>query len=311
MRILVTGGAGFIGSHLVERLLKEGHEVTVYDNLSWGKEAFLKDHLGEKNFRFIRGDLLDPPSLLEAVRGQELVHHLAANPDIRKGAEETDLDLRQNVLATFNLLEAMRSCGVKQLAFSSSSTVYGEARTLPTPEDYGPLIPISLYGASKLAAEGLISAYCHTFGFRAWIFRFANIVGPRQTHGVILDFIEKLRRDPEELEILGDGSQNKSYLWVEDCVEAMLLAVERSGENPAILNLGNEDRTTVRKVAEIVCEEMGLRPRFRFTGGGRGWVGDVPEMFLDITRIRSLGWKPRYSSEEAVRKAVRALLGRS
>ncbi|MEM2205076.1 MAG: GDP-mannose 4,6-dehydratase, partial [Candidatus Hadarchaeales archaeon] len=220
-------------------------------------------------------------------------------------------DLKQNVLATFNLLEAMRACGVKRIAFSSSSTVYGEARTLPTPEDYGPLLPISLYGASKLAAEGLISAYCHTFGFRAWIFRFANIVGPRQTHGVILDFIQKLRKNPEELEILGDGNQNKSYLWVEDCVEAMLLAVERSTENPAIFNLGNTDRTTVRRVAEIVCEEMGLQPRFRFTGGRRGWVGDVPEMLLDIAKICSLGWRPRYSSEEAVRRTVRVLLGRS
>ncbi|MEM0358665.1 MAG: NAD-dependent epimerase/dehydratase family protein [Candidatus Hadarchaeales archaeon] len=311
MKVLVTGGAGFIGSHLVDKLLKEGHEVTVYDNLSWGKEEFLKEHYGEKNFRFLKGDLLDSSSLRKAVKGQEFIHHLAANPDIRKGAEETELDLKQNVLTTFNLLEAMRACGVKQIAFSSSSTVYGEARTLPTPEDYGPLLPISLYGASKLAAEGLISAYCHTFGFRAWIFRFANIVGPRQTHGVIVDFIEKLRKNPEELEILGDGNQNKSYLWVEDCVEAMLLAVERSTENPAIFNLGNTDRTTVRRVAEIVCEEMGLQPRFRFTGGRRGWVGDVPEMLLDITKICSLGWRPRYSSEEAVKRTVRVLLGRS
>jgi len=310
MKVLVTGGAGFIGSHLVDELLRRGLEVTVYDNLSWGKEEFLREHFGKENFRFVRGDLLDFRALAEVMKGQDFVYHLAANPDIRRGPEQPDLDLKQNTLATFNLLEAMRLRSVRYLSFSSSSTVYGEARVLPTPEDYGPLLPISLYGASKLAAEGLISAYCHTFGFRAWIFRFANIVGPRQTHGVIVDFLEKLRRNPNKLEILGDGSQNKSYLWVKDCVEAMLLAVERSEGGPDIFNLGNTDRLSVRRIAEIVCEETGLRPSFRFTGGRRGWVGDVPEMMLDIRKILSLGWRPRYSSEEAVRRTVRALLGK-
>ena len=310
MRVLVTGGAGFIGSHLVEELLGRGHQVTVYDNLSSGREEFLSRFLEGGRLRLVKGDLLDFPSLKKAMEGQEFVHHLAANPDIRKGPEQTDLDLRHNTVGTFHVLEAMRLSSVRYLSFSSSSTVYGEARTFPTPEGYGPLLPISLYGAGKLAAEGLISAYCHTFGFRAWIFRFANIVGPRQTHGVIVDFIEKLRRNPNELEILGDGSQNKSYLWVKDCVEAMLLAVERSEGGPDVFNLGNTDRLTVRRIAEIVCEEMGFRPSFRFTGGRRGWVGDVPEMMLDIRRILSLGWRPRYSSEEAVRRTVRALLGK-
>jgi UDP-glucose 4-epimerase len=310
MRVLVTGGAGFIGAHLVDELLRRGHQVTVYDNLSSGREEFLREHFGKDNFRFVRGDLLDFRALAEVLKGKDFVYHLAANPDIRKGPEQPDFDFRQNVLATFNLLEAMRSNGVRCLSFSSSSTVYGEARTFPTPEDYGPLLPLSLYGAGKLAAEGLISAYCHTFGFKAWIFRFANIVGPRQTHGVIVDFLEKLRRNPSELEILGDGSQNKSYLWVKDCVEAMLLAVERSEGGPDVFNLGNTDRLTVRRIAEIVCEETGLHPSFRFGGGRRGWIGDVPEMMLDIRRIFSLGWRPRYSSEEAVRRTVRVLLGK-
>jgi len=310
MRVLVTGGAGFIGSHLVEELLRKGYQVTVYDNLSSGKEEFLREHLGRKNFKFVKGDLLDFRTLTEVVKGQDLVCHLAANPDIRKGSEQPDLDLKQNTLATFNLLEAMRLSEVRLLSFSSSSTVYGEAKLFPTPEDYGPLLPISLYGAGKLAAEGLISAYCHTFGFRAWIFRFANIVGPKQTHGVIVDFLEKLRRNPNELEILGDGNQTKSYLWVKDCVKGMLLAMERSEGELNVFNLGNVDRITVRRVAEIVCEETGLRPSFRFTGGRRGWPGDVPEMMLDITRICLLGWRPRYSSEEAVRKTVRILLGK-
>jgi UDP-glucose 4-epimerase len=197
---------------------------------------------------------------------------------------------------------------VKKIAFPSSSVIYGEAKKVPTPEDYGPLMPISLYGASKLAAEGLITAYCHTFGFQSWIFRFANIVGRRQTHGVIVDFIEKLKKNPRELEILGNGKQNKSYLLVEECVDAMLFAIENSNERINIFNLGNKDRINVTKIAKILCEETGIKPKFRYTGTERGWPGDVPRMMLDIKKICKLGWRAKYTSEEAIRMAARDLL---
>lgn len=307
MKTLVTGGAGFIGSHLVDRLMHQGHEVTVFDNLSSGRKEFISHHLNKKNFKFIKADLLDFKNVNRAMRGQELVHHLAANPDIRYGIEHPDYDLKQNTMATFNVLEAMRLNGVKKISFSSSSVVYGEAEKVPTPEGYGPLIPISLYGASKLAAEGLITAYCHTFGFQSWIFRFANIIGKRQTHGVIVDFIEKLKKNPRELEILGDGRQSKSYLLVEECVDAMLFAMERSNEKVNIFNLGSRDRVSVRRIAEILCEEVGLEPKLRYTGTERGWPGDVPRMMLDVGKINKLGWEAKYGSEKAVRLAAKDL----
>jgi len=309
-RILVTGGAGFIGSHLVDRLLKDPTcRVTVYDNLSSGWREFVAHHLKNKNFRLVVGDLLDKSSLREAIKGHDFVFHLAANPDIRKGNIETDLDLKQNLIATYNLLEAMRVEGIKKIAFSSTSAVFGEPEVVPTPETYGPCLPISLYGASKLACEGLISAYCHLFNMTAWIFRFANIVGGRATHGVIYDFIRKLRRNPRELEILGDGSQEKSYLDVKSCVDAMLFIISHASDQVNVFNIGNTDRITVRRIAEIVVEEFGLRDvKFKFTGGRRGWKGDVPFMMLSLEKLEKLGWKPTISSEEAVRAAVRKLL---
>ncbi len=311
MRHFVTGGAGFIGSHLVDRLLKDpGNRVTVYDNLSSGREDFIRHHLGNKRFCFVKADLLDLPALKEALKGHDIVHHLAANPDIRLGTAVPETDLKQGTIATFNLLETMRATGVKKIAFSSSSVVYGEAEKIPTPEDYGPLVPISLYAASKLGAEGLVTAYCHSFDMQCWVFRFANVIGPRSTHGVIFDFINKLKKDPRELEILGNGKQRKAYLTVDDCVDAMLFVIGRAKDTVNIFNLGCEDQVNVTRIAEIIREEMGLPgAAFRYTGGERGWKGDVREMLLSIERLKALGWKPATTSEQAVRQAVRAGLG--
>lgn len=308
MRVMVTGGAGFIGSHLVDKL-SEKHEVKVYDNLSSGKIEFIEKHMNKKNFEFVKADLLDLETLKRETRDIDLVYHVAANPDVKLGAKDTKIHFEQNVRATHNLLEAMRINDIRDIVFTSTSTVYGEAKKIPTPEDYGPLIPISLYGASKLAAEAFITSYAHTFGMKAVIFRFANIVGPRSTHGVIYDFIMKLRRNPRELEILGDGTQSKSYLYVEDCVDAIIFGYEHRKEDVEIFNIGSEDWINVRKIADIVVEEMNLRNvKYKFTGGKRGWKGDVPKMLLSIDKIKNYGWKPRYNSEESVRLTVRHLL---
>lgn len=308
--ILVTGGAGFIGSHLTDMLVAE-NEVTVLDNLSSGKKEHLDRHLGRRNFEFLQSDLLDQKAVEEAVADKDLVFHVAANPDVKLGAEDARVHLDQNVLATYNLLEAMRKSGVSKIAFTSTSTVYGEADLIPTPEDYGPLKPISLYGASKLSCEALISSYCHTFEMQSWIYRFANIVGERGTHGVLVDFIRKLQEDPRHLQILGSGNQRKSYLEVKDCAEAMVHCVDRTDEETNIFNIGSSDFVDVTRIADIVAEEMGLSDvEYRYTGGidGRGWKGDVKVMLLDIDRIRELGWMPRQGSEGAIRTAVRALL---
>ncbi|MGB5101484.1 MAG: NAD-dependent epimerase/dehydratase family protein [Methanothrix sp.] len=308
--ILVTGGAGFIGSHLVETLLQE-NEVTVIDNFSSGKREFLAPHRNNPKFHLIEADLLFPGALEEALNGVDMVFHLAANPDVKLGAENTRVHLEQNVLATYSLLEAMRKCSVKKIAFTSTSTIYGEATRVPTPEDYGPLLPISLYGASKLACEAFISSYCHTFEMQSWIYRFANIVGERGTHGVLVDFIRKLRENPEELEILGSGRQKKSYLEVKDCVQAMLYCVQHSDEQINVFNIGSEDSVDVTKIADIVAGQMGLDDvRYRYTGGvdGRGWKGDVKVMQLCIEKIKNLGWTPQGGSGRAIEVAVKALL---
>jgi len=308
--ILVTGGAGFIGSHLVEGLLAENH-VTVLDNFSSGKREFLALHQDNPNFRLIEADLLLPEALEKALTGVDMVFHLAANPDVKLGAQNTRVHLEQNVLATYNLLEAMRRCGVKKIAFTSTSTVYGEATKIPTPEDYGPLLPISLYGASKLACEAQISSYCHTFEMQSWIYRFANIVGERGTHGVLVDFIRKLQENPGELEILGSGKQRKSYLEVRDCVRAMLHCVEHSNGQINVFNIGSEDSVDVTEIANIVSRQMGLTDvRYRYTGGmdGRGWKGDVKVMQLSIEKIKKLGWTPRGGCAHAILAAVKALL---
>jgi len=308
--ILVTGGAGFIGSHLVDRLV-ESNRVTVLDNFSSGKREFLEDHLTDPNFSLIEADLRDARAVEAALEGQDLVFHLAANPDVRIGAEDTRTHLDQNVIATYNLLESMRKKRVAEIAFTSTSTVYGEARIVPTPEDYGPLLPISLYGASKLACEALISAYCSTFDMRSWIYRFANIVGERGTHGVIVDFIKKLEKDPRRLEILGSGRQRKSYLLVQDCIDAMIFSLARSGGRVNVFNIGSEDSVDVTEIADVVAEKMDLEEvSYRYTGGieGRGWRGDVKTMLLSIEAIEELGWRPAHSSRQSIEAAAEALL---
>lgn len=309
MRFFVTGGAGFIGSHLVDRLIAEG-EVVVFDNLTSGKREFLSQHRCNPRLEFVRGDLLDLNRLEKALTGCDFVFHLAANPDIRVSSiERPDTDLKQGTIATFNVLEAMRRADVGKIAFSSSSVVYGEPATIPTPEDYGALVPISLYGASKLAAEGLISAYCGTFGLRTWIFRFANIVGRRATHGILVDFHRKVLAEQRELEVLGDGNQAKSYLLVEDCVDGMLFGIQHSDRPVNIFNLGSEDNVRVARIAEIFLREMGLNKTvIRYTGGRRGWRGDVPLMQLDVSRMTALGWKATHSSEDAITLAARELV---
>ncbi len=314
MRVLVTGGAGFIGSHLVDALMESGSEVRVLDDLSAGSLDNIKRWLNHERFEFIKGDMRDAETVKNAVEGVEAVFHLAANPEVRIGSQSPELLYETNVLITYNLLNAIRDSNVEYLVFTSSSTVYGDADIIPTPEDYAPLEPISVYGGAKLAAEAMISGYAHTFDFKALIFRLANIIGERSNHGVIYDFINKLRRNPEELEILGDGTQRKSYLHVSDTVEGMLHIFEHfKGENKAVdfYNLGNEDWITVKEIAEIVSEEMGLNPAFRFTGGvdgGRGWKGDVKFMRLSIEKAKETGWKPRLDSYGAVRRTVRELL---
>ena len=309
-KILVTGGAGFIGSHLVDRFIEKGSKVTVFDNLSSGKTEFIKHHLGNPDFNLIKGDLLDQETIETACKNIDLVCHVAANPDVRLGASDTRVHLNQNILATYNLLEAMRKNSIKKIAFTSTSTVYGEASVMPTPEDYGPLIPISLYGASKLACEALITSYSHTFDMQAWIFRFANIVGPRSTHGITVDFIKKLQKSSSVLEILGDGKQEKSYLHVSECVDAISFLIENSEEKVNIFNIGSEDTISATEIGKAVIEEMGLsNVEFIYTGGSRGWKGDVPRMRLGIEKMKSFGWKPVYTSERSVRETARAILG--
>ena len=305
-RFFVTGGAGFIGSHLVERLIEKG-EVTVYDNLSSGQKEFLEPCMDK--LKFIEGDLLDKQKLLKSMENHDFVYHLAANPDIRRGIKETQLDLNQGTIATFNVLDCMRENDIKKICFTSSSVVYGEAETMPTPEDYGPLMPISLYGSSKLACEGLITGFSGTFAMQSWIYRLANIVGKNSTHGIIFDFIKKLDKNNKELEILGDGNQVKSYLHVSEGIDAILHGVENSNEEVNIFNLGCNDQVKISKIAEIIVEELGLKDvDFDYTGTKRGWPGDVTEMMLSIEKLNKLGWKAEYNSEEAVRKAVKELI---
>ncbi len=307
--ILVTGGAGFIGSHLVDRLLEE-NEVFVQDNFSSGKRESLLTHLENPKFHLLEVDLLDTRKLEPFLAKTDIVFHLSANPIVRLGTEDTRIHLQQNVLATYNLLEAMRKTGVRQIAFTSTSAIYGEAGLVPTPEDYGPLLPISLYGASKLSCEALISSYCHTFEMQSWIYRFANIVGKRGNHGVIADFIRKLRKNPKELEILGSGKQRKSYLEVKDCVTAMLHCVENARDETNVFNIGSTDHIDVTEVADIVVKQLGLSDvKYRYTSGmdGRGWKGDVKVMLLSIEKIKRLGWTPQHGSAEAVKAAVEAL----
>lgn len=308
MFAVVTGGAGFIGSHLVDFLVARGDRVLVIDSLVAGKRETIARHLDSGKVQLVTADLLSD-GWQDAIRGADRIYHLAADPDVRQSAVNPDPTMQNNILATYRVLEAMRTRGVPELVFTSTSTVYGDATVIPTPENYTPLEPISVYGASKLACEALISAYCHSFGMRAFVFRFANIIGERSGHGVITDFIRKLKSNPQELEILGDGRQTKSYLEIHECIDAMLFAVAHAKEPVNTFNIGSEDWIDVKTIADIVAEEMHLPAvRQKFTGGERGWVGDVPKMQLGIDKIKALGWKPRLGSKESVRIATRAML---
>ena len=307
-KIFVTGGAGFIGSHLCGRLLEEGHQVTAYDNLLLGKEAFLSPYKGSEKFRFVKADLLDRPALQAALKGHDLVFHMAANSDILEGSRRTDVDLNLGTLATYNVLESMREESIRECVFASTSAIYGEAQVKPTPEDYGPLLPISFYGASKLACEALMTAFSHNFGFRVWIYRFANIVGSHSTHGAIHDFIQRLKKDPSVLKVLGNGTQKKSYLHVSDCVEGMLYGYKKAQAEVNLFNLASEGTTQVRFIAEEVVRQMGRGTRIEFGTEDRGWKGDVPFTWLDGRAFGQLGWKPRWKSDEAVIRAIEDVL---
>jgi len=309
-RYFITGGAGFIGSHLVDRLVAEGSGVVVYDNLVSGKKERIEHHLGKENFRFIEADLLDFDTLKQEIKGHEVIWHLGANTDIPTGNKITDLDLNNCTIATRNVLEAMRENNIDKIIFASSACVYGDAPPVALAETFGPLLPINLYGAGKLACEGLISAYSHLFGIKAWMFRFANVVGARMGYGVIYDFIQKLKQNPRELEILGDGNQEKPFFLVEDCVDGMLCAFNNSASQYDVYNLGCESFTRVTGIARIVAEEMGIKDiKFKYTGGRRGWPGDVPVVHFNVDKVKKLGWRARHTSDEAVRIAARRLLG--
>lgn len=312
-KALVTGGAGFIGSRLVNDLMNRGCEIVVLDNLSAGRLENLEQWIGNNRFTFLKMDMLNLDTAKTALEDCDIVFHLAANPDVRIGVSDTKIDFEQNISNTYRLLEAMRnSKSCRNIVFTSSSTIYGDANIVPTPECYGPLKPISLYGASKLASEAMISGYSHLFGIKGVICRLANIVGPGSTHGVIYDFIDKLRRNSKVLHILGDGSQNKSYLYVDDCTEAILTSAEGAQDQVEIFNVGSNDTIDVSAIAEIVVGEMNLKgAEIRLTrkiADGRGWKGDVKRMLLDISKINKLGWKPKWNSRQAVRRTVKGML---
>ena len=307
MKAFVSGGAGFIGSNLVDRLLDLGHEVTVYDNLSTGLLQFLEYARDFDCFRLVKGDLLDEDSLSEAITGHEFVFHLAANADVRFGTEHPRRDLEQNTIVTYNILEAMRNHGIRKIAFASTGSVYGEATVIPTPEDAPFPIQTSLYAASKLAGEGMIAAYCEGFGFQSWIFRFVSILGERYTHGHVFDFYRKLKQNPSRLEVLGNGKQRKSYLYIQDCIDAMLFALEKSNESVNVLNLGVDGYCEVNDSIGWICEELGVTPKLEYSGGERGWIGDNPFIFLDTSKIRDLGWKPKLSIQDGVLKTIQYL----
>jgi UDP-glucose 4-epimerase len=306
-KIFVTGAAGFIGSNLVDRLLPLGYEVVGYDNLSTGQERFLADAAGHPCFRLVRGDLLDRDALASAMRGADFVFHFAANADVRFGPDHPRRDLDQNTIATWNVLEAMRQLEIRRIAFSSTGSVYGEAPVIPTPENCPFPVQTSLYGASKLAAEGLLSAYCDSFGMQAYIFRFVSILGERYSHGHVFDFYRQLLEHPERLRILGDGSQRKSYLYIGDCISAVLAAIEKADARVNIFNLGVDDYCGVNQSVAWICENLGLNPKLEYTGGDRGWIGDNPFIFLDCSKIRSLGWAPRLSIRDAVVRTLEYL----
>jgi UDP-glucose 4-epimerase len=304
LRVFVTGAAGFIGSHMVDRLLSAGHSVVGFDNLSTGQRRFLESAFVHPGFTFHEADLLDRKSLAQAMVGAELVVHFAANADVRFGTEHPRKDLEQNMIATWNVLEAMREQGCKRIVFSSTGSVYGEPEIFPTPETCPFPVQTSLYGASKLAAEGLIQAYCEGFGLQGYIFRFVSILGERYSHGHVFDFYQQLAEHPEHLHVLGDGHQRKSYLYVQDCMDAIFTAIERAKDKVNIFNLGTDEYCEVNDSIGWICEHLGLHPKLTYSGGERGWVGDSPFILLDCSRIRALGWRPRLTIKQAVSATI-------
>lgn len=311
---LITGGAGFIGSHLADRLMQEGYTVAALDNLAQGSLEHLQRWTDHPRFTFIEADLKQRRNLARAIKDRSIIFHLAANPEVRVGETDPQIHFTENLKATFNLLqEIRRKTKVKTLVFASTSTVYGRAFVQPTPETYAPLAPISTYGASKLGCEALISSYAHSIGFHALILRMANIIGPRSNHGVVVDFVKKLKKEPNVLEILGDGTQNKSYMYIEDCIDAIVHLINvRAKQKVEIFNLGSADRIKVRDIADIIVEEMDFSSvQYAFkpgTADGAGWKGDVKNMQLSIRKLVKTGWKPKYTSKQAVRLTTRSLL---
>jgi len=304
---IVTGCAGFIGSTLVDRLLQEGHQVVGIDNFSTGQRRFLGSALKSPAFKLVEIDVLDLVALKLAFVGGEAVFHLSANADVRFGTNHPSRDLEQNTIATYNVLEAMRVNGIRKIAFSSTGSVYGESLVVPTPENAPFPLQTSLYGASKAAGEGLISAYCEGFGFQAYIFRFVSILGERYTHGHVFDFYQKLRTNPTRLPVLGNGRQRKSYLYVQDCIDAIFLAMDRARDKVNIFNLGVNDYCEVNDSIGWICAELGLKPVLEYSGGDRGWIGDNPFIYLDTSRIQTLGWKPNISIKDGVINTVKYL----
>jgi UDP-glucose 4-epimerase len=307
MKFFVTGAAGFIGSNLVDRLLQEGHEVVGFDNLSTGQMEFLEEACQNDSFNLVKADVLDLPILTNAMSGADFVFHLAANADVRFGTEHPHKDLEQNTIATYNVLEAMRANNVRRIAFSSTGSVYGEAQVFPTPEDAPFPVQTSLYGASKLAGESLIQAYCEGFGFQGYIFRFVSILGERYSHGHVFDFYKKLLQNPNELHVLGDGRQRKSYLYVQDCIDAILFLIEKSQDRVNVYNLGTNEYCEVNDSIGWICGHLGLNPQRNYSGGDRGWIGDNPFIFLDTTKVRALGWSPRLTIQEGIIRTLEYL----
>lgn len=307
MKFFVTGCAGFIGSNLVDRLLSQGHVVVGYDDFSTGLNAFLEQAKKNSNFTLIQNDLLDKDILTSAMHQSEFVFHLAANADVRFGTNHPHKDLEQNTIVTFNVLEAMRENGIKKIAFASTGSIYGEAAVIPTPENAPFPVQTSLYGSSKLAAEGLIQAYCEGFDFQSYIFRFVSILGERYTHGHVFDFYRQLLADPEKLFILGNGKQKKSYLYIQDCLDAIFFAIEHAQEKINIFNLGTNEYCEVNDSIHWICDYLNLSPKKTYGGGERGWIGDNPFIFLDTQKIRQLGWKPKLTIQEGVQKTIQFL----
>jgi UDP-glucose 4-epimerase len=305
VRCLVTGGAGFIGSTMIDALLAAGNEVVCFDNFSSGQERFLEPARSVARLLVVRGDLLEPAGLEQAMKGCDIVFHFAANADVRHGAEQTRRDLEQNTIATYNVLDAMRKTGIAKIVFSSTGSIYGESQVIPTPEDAPFPVQTSLYGASKLAGEGLIAAFCEAFGMKAWIFRFVSILGERYSHGHVFDFCRQLFGDPGTLRVLGDGTQRKSYLYVKDCIAAILRALDAATATVNIFNLGTDEFVALSDSIAAITAELGVSPRIQYTGGPRGWIGDNPFIYLDTARIRSLGWKPALSIRQGIVRTVR------